>query len=209
MLLLTDCLLVWAVPNGPFSTAHIVRNDKASSKISYFSPEMTFNRNCCKINGKYIFRKAKFNPFIRLELFFSFTMYSWFTLFIISLIIDCPQMHCLLEICTATIDCVYTGSQKGEEAIVRVLLCWFWCVNSTQITDRSLVKVLVLFVSEWSARLGVVPALWGVLTLPYVCMVTVKPAWNVPTSVPHRPAKPEKSSCPPPPYFHILLFRPL
>lgn len=123
MLLLTDCLLVWAVPNGPFSTAHIVRNDKASSKISYFSPEMTFNRNCCEINGKYIFRKAKFNPFIRLELFFSSTMYSWFTLFIISLIIDCPQMLCLLEICTATIDCVYTGSQKGEEAIVRVLLC--------------------------------------------------------------------------------------
>lgn len=44
--------------------------------FSFFSLEITFNRNCGEKNGKYLFNKAKFNSSRRLVFGFLFVMYS-------------------------------------------------------------------------------------------------------------------------------------
>lgn len=58
----------------------------------------------------------------------------------------------------STVNSVFPVSQKGEDAIVRVLLLIF-IAHRFQMAAQS--KVLVLSVNGWNSRLGVVPAPTG------------------------------------------------
>lgn len=93
------------------------------SKISFLSLEMTFNRNCGKkIANMYLTRLNLTHP--------GGWDYILFHMVLRSCVIY-HQLHVKLstdalslgDLHSTITDSVYAGSQKGEDAIVRVLLC--------------------------------------------------------------------------------------